>query len=61
VDAAALGVQWESQGGLLSVSEAFARKTTALYPPSLKASAGWYQVRRAAFAETGADGQVVWS
>ena len=45
------GMQWTRQR----------RKTSATDPPSLKLRRDWYQDHRAAFAETGADGEVVWS
>ena len=37
------------------------RMTSDADPPSLKLRRDWYQDRRVAFVETGADGEVVWS
>ena len=37
------------------------RQTSDADPPSLKLRRDWYQDRRAAFVETVADGEVVWS
>jgi len=37
------------------------RKTNDIDPPSLKSRRHWYQGRRVAFAEAGADGEAVWS